>query len=115
MEGLMMLCDYCDDGYHTYMYCVGLSAIPKNDWYCSTCDFVNTNNRNKKKKHWLHLGRACTTTNGSSESNINHPTRTYTWQSEDKIEKWSCDLCQYKNESARTKCQMCNKLKQKRY
>jgi hypothetical protein len=31
----LMLCDGCDDGYHSY--CVKLKEVPKGDWFCSKC------------------------------------------------------------------------------
>jgi hypothetical protein len=31
----LMLCDGCDDGYHSY--CVKLKKVPKGDWFCSKC------------------------------------------------------------------------------
>ena len=34
-EPHLMLCDGCDRGYHCY--CVGLDAVPLDDWHCATC------------------------------------------------------------------------------
>lgn len=34
-EDLMMLCDHCDRGYHTY--CVGLQTVPEGLWICPEC------------------------------------------------------------------------------
>merc|ERR1711917_7035 len=34
-ENLMIFCDRCDRGYHTF--CVGLRAIPKGLWVCRIC------------------------------------------------------------------------------
>ena len=34
----VLLCDGCGDAYHTY--CVGLSRVPKDDWYCGECDNI---------------------------------------------------------------------------
>ena len=34
-EEVMLLCDNCDAGYHTY--CVDLDAVPDRAWYCGEC------------------------------------------------------------------------------
>ena len=34
-EEVLLLCDECSDGSHTY--CIGLSHIPQNNWYCQNC------------------------------------------------------------------------------
>jgi thymidylate kinase/transposase InsO family protein len=34
-DDLMMLCDHCDRGYHTY--CIGLQAVPAGSWICPGC------------------------------------------------------------------------------
>merc|ERR1712154_428116 len=34
-ENLMIFCDRCDRGYHTF--CVGLRTIPKGLWVCRIC------------------------------------------------------------------------------
>ena len=34
-EDVMLLCDNCDAGYHTY--CVDLDAVPDRAWYCGEC------------------------------------------------------------------------------
>jgi len=36
-EELLLLCDGCDRGYHTYCCMPKLSAIPEGDWYCTDC------------------------------------------------------------------------------
>eukprot|EP01084_Bolivina_argentea_P019393 36066_1 len=36
-----LLCDGCDDCYHTY--CIGLDNVPLGDWYCQTCYRVRSN------------------------------------------------------------------------
>lgn len=36
---LLLLCDLCDTGYHTY--CVGLGAtVPEGDWFCADCSLL---------------------------------------------------------------------------
>ena len=34
-EDVILLCDNCDAGYHTY--CVDLDAVPDREWYCGEC------------------------------------------------------------------------------
>ncbi|CAG8960379.1 hypothetical protein HYFRA_00012454 [Hymenoscyphus fraxineus] len=34
-EDVLLLCNACDAPYHTY--CVGLSGVPRGDWYCMEC------------------------------------------------------------------------------
>ncbi|KAL9966066.1 hypothetical protein ACROYT_G024079 [Oculina patagonica] len=36
-EELLLLCDGCDRGYHTYCCTPKLSSIPEGDWYCTDC------------------------------------------------------------------------------
>ncbi|CAH3184955.1 unnamed protein product, partial [Porites evermanni] len=36
-EELLLLCDGCDRGYHTYCCTPKLSSIPEGDWYCIDC------------------------------------------------------------------------------
>eukprot|EP00045_Choanoeca_perplexa_P001715 m.21314 g.21314 ORF g.21314 m.21314 type:complete len:284 (+) comp11123_c0_seq1:141-992(+) len=35
-EAHFILCESCNDGCHTY--CVGLTDVPEDDWYCATCE-----------------------------------------------------------------------------
>lgn len=37
-DDLMLLCDGCDDGYHTYCLDPPLSQIPEDEWYCCKCE-----------------------------------------------------------------------------
>jgi len=36
-DELMLLCDGCDDAYHTYCLTPPLSEIPPGDWRCPQC------------------------------------------------------------------------------
>ena len=36
-EHLLLLCDGCDDAYHTYCLLPRLEAIPEQEWFCPTC------------------------------------------------------------------------------
>ena len=36
-ESLMLLCDNCDRGTHTYCCKPKLESIPEGDWYCHDC------------------------------------------------------------------------------
>jgi histone demethylase JARID1 len=33
----MILCDYCNGGYHTYCLDPPLTAVPTGDWFCAEC------------------------------------------------------------------------------
>ena len=33
----LLLCDYCDNGFHTYCLVPVLETIPEGTWYCTTC------------------------------------------------------------------------------
>jgi histone demethylase JARID1 len=33
----MILCDYCNGGYHTYCLDPPLAAVPTGDWFCAEC------------------------------------------------------------------------------
>ncbi|CAN0525887.1 unnamed protein product, partial [Ectocarpus sp. 8 AP-2014] len=34
---LALLCEHCDDEYHTYCLDPPLTEVPKGKWYCDTC------------------------------------------------------------------------------
>ena len=61
-EKLMVLCDDCPHGYHTFCLVPKLPAIPSGDWFCPRC----TRQREDKRKraiersaeHWQHKRRA---------------------------------------------------------
>lgn len=36
-EDLLLLCDGCDKGCHTYCHKPKISTIPEGDWYCPSC------------------------------------------------------------------------------
>ncbi|XP_072019979.1 LOW QUALITY PROTEIN: bromodomain adjacent to zinc finger domain protein 2B-like [Amphiura filiformis] len=36
-EALLLLCDGCDKGFHTYCFKPKMEKIPEGDWYCSVC------------------------------------------------------------------------------
>ena len=40
-ESLLLLCDGCDKGTHTYCCVPPLDAIPDGDWYCHHCAQVS--------------------------------------------------------------------------
>ncbi|XP_028411273.1 bromodomain adjacent to zinc finger domain protein 2B-like isoform X2 [Dendronephthya gigantea] len=41
-EELLLLCDGCDRGYHTYCCQPKLDTIPQGDWYCTDCIIMAT-------------------------------------------------------------------------
>lgn len=36
-EDLLLLCDGCDKGCHTYCHKPKITSIPEGDWYCPAC------------------------------------------------------------------------------
>jgi len=36
-ENLLLLCDECDDSFHTYCLIPPLSSVPAGDWRCPKC------------------------------------------------------------------------------
>jgi len=38
-ESLLLLCDSCETGYHTY--CLNMPSVPDTDWYCVECRLKN--------------------------------------------------------------------------
>lgn len=48
-DNLLLLCDLCDSGAHTY--CVGLGyTVPEGDWFCHDCTISRTEHPNGEKK-----------------------------------------------------------------
>ena len=47
-EDLLMFCDRCDRGYHTY--CVSLRAIPSGVWVCSRCVHEDPDFKKRRRK-----------------------------------------------------------------
>ncbi|XP_077993528.1 bromodomain adjacent to zinc finger domain protein 2B-like isoform X2 [Glandiceps talaboti] len=41
-EELLLLCDGCDKGFHTYCFKPKMSSIPDGDWYCYECIYKAT-------------------------------------------------------------------------
>lgn len=38
-EELLLLCDGCDTGYHTYCHKPKMSTVPDGEWFCANCIF----------------------------------------------------------------------------
>lgn len=55
-EDLMMFCDRCDRGYHTF--CVGLRTIPTGVWACSRCIHEDPKFKKRKTKELKLLNQA---------------------------------------------------------
>lgn len=36
-EELLLLCDHCDKGYHTYCHKPKMSTVPDGEWFCANC------------------------------------------------------------------------------
>lgn len=49
-EDLLLLCDGCDKGCHTYCHKPKINAIPEGDWYCPACISKASNQSPKSKK-----------------------------------------------------------------
>merc|ERR1711862_596428 len=53
----MLLCDSCDNGYHTYCLKPKLKTIPSGDWYCPECkpkERVRSPKKKVRKSFSLH-------------------------------------------------------------
>lgn len=37
-EELLLLCDGCDTGYHTYCHKPKISTVPDGEWFCADCE-----------------------------------------------------------------------------
>ena len=46
----LLLCDRCNDGYHTFCLEPKLKKIPKDDWYCAKCDPQSPTRKHSKKR-----------------------------------------------------------------
>ena len=44
----MLLCDGCDDSYHTFCLNPPLDKIPEGDWFCPTCISIRISTSPKK-------------------------------------------------------------------
>ncbi|XP_062861932.1 bromodomain adjacent to zinc finger domain protein 2B isoform X2 [Trichomycterus rosablanca] len=49
-EELLLLCDVCDKGCHTYCHKPQISTIPEGDWYCPSCIAKASDSPQKNKK-----------------------------------------------------------------
>uniref|UniRef100_H3CVR0 Bromodomain adjacent to zinc finger domain 2B n=1 Tax=Tetraodon nigroviridis TaxID=99883 RepID=H3CVR0_TETNG len=49
-EDLLLLCDGCDKGCHTYCHKPKISTIPEGDWYCPSCISKASGSSPKSKK-----------------------------------------------------------------
>ncbi|XP_062853759.1 bromodomain adjacent to zinc finger domain protein 2B isoform X4 [Trichomycterus rosablanca] len=49
-EDLLLLCDGCDKGCHTYCHKPKINTIPEGDWYCPACISKASNQSPKNKK-----------------------------------------------------------------
>ncbi|XP_056268194.1 bromodomain adjacent to zinc finger domain protein 2B isoform X5 [Pseudoliparis swirei] len=50
-EDLLLLCDGCDKGCHTYCHKPKITTIPEGDWYCPACISKASGPSPKNKKH----------------------------------------------------------------
>ena len=51
-EDVMLLCDRCNAGYHTY--CVGLDTVPTADWFCESCEATRALPSVSESRGWLN-------------------------------------------------------------
>ncbi|OAF65159.1 hypothetical protein A3Q56_07132 [Intoshia linei] len=59
-EDCLLLCDWCNYGFHTFCLLPKISEVPENDWFCTWCEtncfefileeFPNASKRKKRKK-----------------------------------------------------------------
>ena len=47
-EDAMLLCDGCDNGYHTYCTEPPIETVPECDWFCKECDVMESSADSKK-------------------------------------------------------------------
>jgi len=85
-EDLLLLCDKCDDAYHTFCSNPPLDAVPEGDWFCPKCtnnaidissetNVVDWNNRpqvNNNKQQPLQMEDDNNTSNHSMEQQEQH-------------------------------------------
>ncbi|KAJ8282378.1 hypothetical protein COCON_G00048970 [Conger conger] len=55
-EELLLLCDGCDKGCHTYCHRPKITAIPDGDWFCPACISKASGPSPKNKKEAVHGG-----------------------------------------------------------
>ena len=80
-DDAMLLCDGCDNGYHTYCTVPPIEVVPEEDWFCKDC-------MGEGKEYTTHAiaGRKKGSANKSYE--------------EDKsLEQWSCAFCELQEET----------------
>ena len=63
-EEVMILCDSCDSGWHTYCLTPPLAAVPTGTWICPTCINLGVNPTT------LKTGRATTTLSATRRANL---------------------------------------------
>uniref|UniRef100_A0A3B3SQD7 Bromodomain adjacent to zinc finger domain 2B n=1 Tax=Paramormyrops kingsleyae TaxID=1676925 RepID=A0A3B3SQD7_9TELE len=56
-EDLLLLCDGCDKGWHTYCHRPKITSIPEGDWFCPTC-ISKASDQSPKNKKLLSKGGA---------------------------------------------------------
>lgn len=63
-EDVMLLCDGCEDGYHTDCLGLGsgLGAIPEGEWFCALCESIRSTAREDEERRRNRSRRAPTTT-----------------------------------------------------
>lgn len=67
-DHLMLLCDYCDDAYHTYCLQPKLESVPEEDvWICPLC-YVEKNRKEIEEKH-QKLNKSASSSGRSSKKN----------------------------------------------
>ncbi|XP_049805167.1 serine/arginine repetitive matrix protein 2-like [Schistocerca nitens] len=56
-EDRMLLCDYCDSGFHLECLNPPLEAVPDGDWFCSRCQLLDTRNteQNQGRVTWVRV------------------------------------------------------------
>ena len=118
-ESLMLICDGCDNYYHTY--CIGLSQIPvTNTWYCQQC---TTSHRRFDNSDDDDAHRIIMSTSKFNDSNNIPKSKTNSKSNNDTASKnkskkksnngndWECSNCHFLNDINSYNCQKCRKLK----
>ncbi|PIO24774.1 hypothetical protein AB205_0220410, partial [Aquarana catesbeiana] len=67
-EELLLLCDGCDKGCHTYCHKPKITAIPEGDWFCPACIAKASGQTLKMKKANLKGKKSCEPKKGKKAS-----------------------------------------------
>ncbi|MQL82052.1 hypothetical protein Taro_014538 [Colocasia esculenta] len=70
-DDLIVMCDGCDEAYHTYCMKPPLTSVPKGKWYCVPCNILRAKQGMKNYEQWIlqqHNKSGDNLCNGSNRS-----------------------------------------------